>query len=371
MRALADKIVAWIDEPLDTDVTRALQRLGRLPDVRHVAVMPDVHLSEQVCVGVALATRELIYPAAIGQDIGCGVRALRLSLDRQDLGEDVCWAVLDGMSAALPIQRHPRRQTSAELDTTRLSSAKLRRFADHDASLLLGTLGRGNHFVELDYDDDARAWLVVHSGSRGLGPALAEHYAAEAGGGLRALSADSEPGRALLGDVAFALDWAAENRRRLALAAIDVLCNVVGEDVRALEVIDTTHDFVRLESHGSEMLYVHRKGALSAADGEASIIPGSMGSGSCLVSGRGHAPALCSSSHGAGRLFSRGQARRRVAPEKLLREMRGVVFDQRLLGVLCEEAPSAYKKLERVMHAQHELTRTIRRLKPLMVYKGA
>lgn len=369
MRRVADNVVAWTEEPLTTDVARALERLGRLADVRYVAAMPDVHLSEHVCVGVVLATRELLYPVAIGQDIGCGVRAVRLALGRRELDEKGLVRLLSLWARAIPVQRQKRRpELTAELAPERLSVGGLRRIAEHDAGVTLGTLGRGNHFVELDVDDDGELWLIVHSGSRGLGPAIAAHYRGDRP--LASLVADSEPGRAFQNDVACTVDWARENRRRIADVALDCLRQLLRVEVLAVESIDGAHDFLRQELHFGEPHWVHRKGANSASDGELAVIPGSMGAGCRLVSGRGHAAALCSSSHGAGRALSRSEARSRIGTAKLAREMGDVVYDERLAPQLCDEAPSAYKRLDRVMRAQLELTRTLQRLQPLCVYKG-
>jgi len=362
-------VSAWTDEPLTTDVARALARLGRLPDVQRVAAMPDVHLCKDVCVGVALATRELLYPAAIGRDIGCGVRAERLDAPARALGRPELTRLLDAWTAALPVMRRSRREVLPdELAAERLSCGALRRAAEHDGSVMLGTLGQGNHFVELDEDDDGALWLVVHSGSRAVGAGIAEHHQGERP--LDAFAADSERGRAFQNDAAYGLDWARENRSRLASQARAELERLLRRELGGEAPIDVAHDFLRREEHAGACLWVHRKGSISAAEGELAVIPGSMGAGCRVVSGRGHEPALRSSSHGAGRALSRSEARRRVAPSKLEREMGEVVYDERLAARLCDEAPSAYKRLERVMRAQQELTRTLHRLRPLCVFKG-
>lgn len=366
----------WVAEPPPREVQEALARLRRVPDVVHVAVMPDVHLAEDVCVGTVVATSTLLLPAAVGGDIGCGMAAVAFDGEAAALDDPrAAAAVLAGLSRAVPALR--RRGPSAlppELARRELSAPALEALKRRLAAPQLGTLGRGNHFLELQADEDGRLWLMVHSGSRGIGPVIRDHHHARGvrlPGGLRRLVADGADGRAYLADLAWALDYAAHNRARIVEAAAEVVRTCLGRQVCMDTWIACHHNFVRREEHGGRALWVHRKGAISAAEGECGVIPGSMGAPSYHVRGRGCAAALCSASHGAGRQMSRGEARRRIAASELERQMRGVWFDHRATELLRDEAPAAYKDIGAVMRAQRELTAVVRRLRPVLSYKGA
>ncbi len=367
----------WVPGPLPGDVQRALERLRSAHDVGHIAVMPDVHLASEVCVGVAVATRRRLLPAAVGSDIGCGMSAVRFDASaRQVVTPQSSSALLEALGRAIPIVKHGRRRAPpipATLEAHELSDPGLETAKHGEGRLQLGTLGRGNHFVELQTDDQGWLWVMVHSGSRGIGSRIRQHHERRAipdASGLRGLEADAPEGRAYLSDLAWALDYAAENRRRL----LDFVAAWVAERSGGLPVNETQvechHNFVRRESHFGEPWWVHRKGAISAAEGERGIIPGSMGDTSFIVEGRGLDRSLCTSSHGAGRCMSRTEARQRISVAQLRRELRGVCFDERLSSRLRDEAPGAYKDIGAVMRAQRPLTRVITRLRPLVSFKG-
>jgi tRNA-splicing ligase RtcB len=208
---------------------------------------------------------------------------------------------------------------------------------------------------------------MLHTGSRALGQAIRDHHLACAlGRPVASLEADSDQGRAYLADMEVALAYTRAHRDAILEAVVDVMRERFGIAAMTESRIDCHHNFVRAETHGGENLLVHRKGAISAAAGEVGIIPGSMGSVSFHVEGRGCAAAMCSASHGAGRRMSRHEARLRVSGRDLAKEMRGVWFDARASARLCDEAPSAYKDIEAVMRAQRELVKIVRRLRPLL-----
>jgi tRNA-splicing ligase RtcB len=369
------KLARWLANPLDADVRSALERLRHAEDVIAVAVMPDVHLASEVCIGVALATRSRLLPAAVGSDIGCGMAALGFDGDAEAI-QPAGPRILARLGAAIPVIRHRARSRPTlpeQLAATRLSTDALERCKQHDATVQLGSLGRGNHFVELQADDHGRTWACVHTGSRGIGQAIRnwhEHHATPDSVGLRGIAADSEAGRAYLSDLNWALAYADENRRRI----LDIVAQVLADELGMRPLPDTLvschHNFVRQEQHDGQCCWVHRKGAISARAGEPGIIPGSMGSASFLVEGRGDPRSLCSSSHGAGRAMARGEAARKITIKQLRRELRGVVFDERLVDKLRDEAPSAYKDIGAVMRAQRELTCVLERLRPLLAFKG-
>lgn len=374
------QVRSWLTKPLSSDVAQSIERLCRADDVRHVAVMPDVHLANEVCVGVAMATQRLVYPSAVGSDIGCGMAAIGFEADAGLLASERAAArVLAGMYRLIPSIKHPREAVAeklpAGLQDASLSDPRLEKLRDRDGRFQFGTLGRGNHFVELQADEQDRLWLMVHSGSRGMGQAITAHHLKKARGDgqidkLVRFDAESLAGQAYLTDVAWAVGYAEQNRLAIIAAVERLLDELFDVAVNRETLIHSNHNHVRRETHDGQDYWVHRKGALSAANEEPGVIPGSMGSASFHVVGRGEESALCSSSHGAGREFSRGEASNKINVRRLEREMHGVWFDHRHAAMLRDEAPSAYKDIKAVMRAQRDLTRIERQLRPLVSYKG-
>ena len=360
----------WLAEPLPADVANAIERLAEAKGVRHVAVMPDVHLAEHVCIGTVIGTDGLVYPQAVGGDIGCGISVVRLDATSDALATEQAAARLFAeLRARVPDVRQPTRRDCGELA---LSDERLQRLALRGMQIELGTLGRGNHFLEVQACDQEQLWLMVHSGSRALGSLVRDHHLTRGervGKGLVALAADGA-GREYLRDHDAAIAYARANRRAIAEAAARALRTALGVDVAWDTWRDVVHNFVRREEHGAETLWVHRKGASSAQAGEFGAIPGSMGSGSFHVEGRGHPEALASSSHGAGRRVPRGEAMRNITVRDLERQLGSVFFERELGPRLRDEAPAAYKDIGAVMRAQRDLVRVVRRLRPVLAYKG-
>jgi tRNA-splicing ligase RtcB len=362
-RPLSPKLRAWPCDPLSEEVIRATERFLRFDDVERIALMPDVHPADSVCVGTVLASRSHVHPEAVGGDIGCGMAALCLGASDRRLDREMAQEILTSLRRVIPTHKHPSRQALPDLGS--LSSDRLAKTLERDGAVQLGTLGRGNHFLELQEDDADSLWLMVHSGSRALGPAIhAQHRRG------RGLDVDAAEGRAYLSDVQVALAYADHNRREILQRSLEVFGEVLGVEPDWSTLVLVNHNFVRLEPHFEHEWWVHRKGASSARKGEPGVIPGSMGSESFHVTGRGCAEALCSSSHGAGRALARGHAFRKIDRRRLVREMEGVWFDEELADRLRDEAPSAYKPIAEVMRAQKELVRIERRLRPLLSYKG-
>lgn len=367
------RIDRFVTTPLDSDIARALDRLAALPDAVRVVVMPDVHLADDVCVGTVLATRTTVVPAAAGADLGCGVDAVRLAGVRASVLDDARTAarVLAGLGSAIPALRHEAACDVAEHAPSpdALSASRLVHVATRESPWTHGTLGRGNHFVELQEDEDACLWLVVHSGSRTLGPAIAAHHAPAEGRALVVL--EGERADAFLADAAWAVAWAASNRRAITCAALVVLADVLDAREDESSRIGRPHDLVRREEHDGEPLIVHRKGAMWLPPGTAGVLPGSMGTATYHVVARDCPAALASCAHGAGRALSRTAARHRISPRELERSMHGIWFDHRLARALVEEAPAAYKNVRRVVRALHEVVRIERVLRPRLVFKAA
>ncbi|MDZ4686636.1 MAG: RtcB family protein [Planctomycetaceae bacterium] len=368
----ACSVAMWLAEPLSTEVQRVIDRLRRLPDARAVAVLPDVHLAADVCVGVALATTDCVYPAAVGGDIGCGMLAVAVNAEADFLASPERAAeLLSELYDRIPVNKHRcPQEMSSELRDGLLSADRLERLKLRDGAVQLGTLGRGNHFVELQRDAKDRLWLMIHSGSRGIGQAITEHHQRQCTdrGGLPGLAANETSGQAYLNDVEWARRYAAANRHCMA-QAMESLLHTHDITLDWSTLIHCDHNHVAREQHHGEAVWVHRKGAMPADEGQPGMIPGSMGTTSVHVTGRGCDAALRTCSHGAGRKLTRTAARQRSRRE-LLREMGHVWFDRRYADDLREEAPAAYKDLRTVLRAQRDLIRIVRELHPVLVYKG-
>jgi tRNA-splicing ligase RtcB len=358
----------WHDGPLPECVKASAQRLAESEGVVRVALMPDAHLAEDVCVGTVVGTTDTVYPNAVGGDIGCGVAAIAFDTDAARVKERAVAArILAGLYRNIPFIRHHRGTAPplpAEWRGRALSSL---------AESQLGTIGSGNHFIELQEDETGQLWLMLHSGSRGLGQAIRDHHLGRCRSGrlgLQFLEADSAAGRDYLSDLDWALAYADLNRRRMLEVAVDLLARVADAHPIPDSYVGCHHNHVRQETHAGETLWVHRKGAIPATLGEPGLIPGSMGTASVHVIGLGHEGSLGSCAHGAGRRLSRTDARRRISVRQLSRETGDVFFDHRMAAALRDEAPSAYKDIDYVLAAQGDLARVTRRLRPVLVYKG-
>lgn len=368
------RVETWLPHPASPDLTARVSRIAEAPDVVHVALMPDAHLAEDVCVGTVTATTGRIYPAAVGGDIGCGMIALAFDAQADALrDEHVAARLLSGMYARIPAGRHVSEHAPplpAELSEAPLADPSLEKMKGREARLELGTLGRGNHFLELQRDETGRLWVLLHSGSRAVGPAIRQLWERRGAGALAGLDADSSDGQSYLRDAAWAARFAALSRGRMLDALVELVHDVLGAEPDWATRVEIDHNHVRREEHEGRELWVHRKGAQGLPPGSPGLIPGSMGSPTFHVEGRGHAPSLCSASHGAGRVMSRADARRKISVRQLEREVDGVWFDHRLRSQLREEAPSSYKDISAVMRAQRDLVKITRRLEPVLVYKG-
>lgn len=368
----------WIPDPPKEEVRLAVQRLATLAGVIHIAVMPDVHLAPAVCNGVVIGTSGHIYPQAVGGDIGCGMAALPFDANAQDFSGDEgrMAAVLRALRTVVPTRRQRAEWVvdalPGELTSDDLSSPKLDSLRRGNARMQFGTLGSGNHFLEFQADEEGRLWMMVHSGSRGIGPAIRDWHLDRCmeDSGHPYVLANTEAGNAYLSDMTWARRYASHSRELMAQRTAELLRELYGFSADWAGYFQCDHNHVQREVHNREPVWVHRKGAMEAASGRRGIIPGTMGTVSFHVEGRGNLKALCSSSHGAGRDKSRTEARLSISRRRLLRELGSVQFDQRIVDKLRDEAPSAYKDIERVMRAQRDLVKITRRLRPLLVYKG-
>jgi len=329
--------------------------------VDHVAGMPDLHVARGVAVGTVFATEATLVPQALGGDLGCGMSALRFDFPAARLSAKQLERLLVELGRVIPVGDATHRGRGVAVPDALLapplSTGALEHARERLAPRHLGTLGGGNHFVELDRDAAGDLWLLVHSGSRGLGAAIAGHH-------LR-----SAAGEAGLSDYEWALEFARANREVLVRRAAELVSELTGQPP-APDLIDAPHNFVRREEHRGRLLLVHRKGAIAAPPGVRALIPGSMGTSSYIVEGLGAPDAFGSASHGAGRVLTRRAAREQIRPERLVHAMRRVVFDRRRAGLLVEEAPEAYRDLAEVLEDEQDLVTPVLRLEPIAVLKG-
>ena len=369
-------ILAWARE-VPPGAVKQLQHLASQPYVvEHVAAMPDVHVSQGVAVGTVFATERTVVPGALGGDLGCGVSARRFAFPAASLG----WADLERLLATLArrvpvgdaVHRGAGLPLPPELQAASLSTHRLQREWERLAPRHLATLGGGNHFLELDRDAGGDLWLLIHSGSRGIGGAIASHHLrvaeAKGEGSLPGLRTDTPEGAACLADIEWACRFARANREALAARAVEVLAEALGCEPEP--GVDVHHNHVAEETHLGRVLLVHRKGAVGLAPGQTGIIPGSMGTASYLVEGRGEPRAFGSCSHGAGRVLTRGEARARIRPAALEHALRRVVFDRGRVHALVEEAPAAYRDIAEVLEDEADLVTPVLRLTPIAVLKG-
>jgi len=373
---------SWADR-IDPLSLQSLQRLARWDRFGGpIAILPDVHTAGDVCVGTVLATRDCVIPAAVGEDLGCGMQVRGLDLDaawftREKL-ERLVANVLSDVPVGSRVHVRPQRISDALLQT-QLSTSTLEHSKSWLAERHVGTLGGGSHFIELQRDTAGRLWLTIHSGSRGIGAAIATHHAkvAQTHAGphpkLGVLALNSAAADAFWNDLQWALSVAAENRRTMAERVLARIHAETGSPVREFENFDVAHNLIQREIQpDGRTLVIHRKGAMPAALGMRGIIPGSMATASYLVEGLGNPASYASCSHGAGRALSRSEARKKISVAELQRQMRHVVFPKTrgLEHALIEEAPRAYKDIKEVLAHQSDLVKPILRLEPLAVIKG-
>lgn len=382
-------IRVWANvQELESEVIAQLKAVAALPWVaHHVAVMPDVHVGKGATVGSVIALRGAVAPAAVGVDIGCGMAAQKTNLTAKDLPDSLRKLRL-ALEEAIPVGREQHRVAVwAEEPALRAAGESLmERFSSLDSSVhglafraavQLGTLGGGNHFIELCLDTEQCVWLMLHSGSRLVGNALAtrhmeraaklSHNQALADQDLAVFLAGTPHFEAYRRDLFWAQEYAAFNRSVM-LARIQGVVKKAWPRVRFEAAVSCHHNYVAEEVHFEEELLVTRKGAIRAGVGELGIIPGSMGHKSFIVRGRGNPLSFESASHGAGRRMSRTEAKRRFGVADLQRQTEGVEC-RKDHGVI-DEAPMAYKNIERVMAQQADLVEVVAELKQVLCVKG-
>ena len=389
-------IKAWVKGvPVEPKAREQLENVAGLPFVHsHLAVMPDVHFGRGATVGSVIPTKGAIIPAAVGVDIGCGMMALRTSLTARQLPDNLK-KVRDEIERKVPVGNGPRGnhklapasvETSAKrsglVETLELITEKHPKITPSGFTKQLGTLGGGNHFIELCLDEEDRVWIMLHSGSRGTGNRIGTYFIQEARKALekRVLGyhvpdkdlAFFVEGEELFDDYTMAVGWAQDYARLNREAMMERVLQACRETLRQFTIeksaVNCHHNYVEKEHHFGADVWVTRKGAVRAGDGELGIIPGSMGAKSFIVRGKGNVDSFCSCSHGAGRKMSRTAAKARFTVEDHIKATAGVEC-RKDKGVV-DETPMAYKDIDKVMAAQTSLVDVVHTLKQVVCVKG-
>jgi len=385
-------VKVYTDE-VEASARQQLVNLSKLAIVHHhVAAMPDVHTGIGATVGAVIATHRAIIPAAVGVDIGCGMLAARTSLNADDLDERRLRRVFDQISRDVPVGRDQHKEGRVLTDAARPFGRSLRKILDRHPQLekrfprtqnwvcQLGTLGGGNHFIEVCLDEASQVWVMLHSGSRGIGNAIGTYFIelARRDAERRELHlpdrdlAYFEEGAEHFGDYIAAVGWAqgyaAANRHAMVELVLDALRRHLPPFEVTREVVNCHHNYVEREHHYGADVWVTRKGAIRAQQGDFGIIPGSMGARSYIVRGKGSAESFQSCAHGAGRRMSRTQAQKTFTPQDLAVQTAGVVC-RKDRGVL-DEIPGAYKSIDEVMANQDDLVEVAHTLKQVICVKG-
>jgi tRNA-splicing ligase RtcB len=375
---------------IEAAARQQLVNVSQLPIVHHhVAAMPDVHLGIGATVGSVIPTRGAIIPAAVGVDIGCGMIATRLSLTGRDVEEKSLRKVFDQISRDVPVGF--AQHDDAVADAKPFHKGLKRILDKHpgvqkrigkrsDWRLQLGTLGGGNHFIEVCLDESQGVWLMLHSGSRGIGNAIGTYFIELAKKDFQKSSgqlpdkdlAYFREGAQHFDDYVEAVGWAQDYARANRAEMLDLVVEAMRRHLPSFEAtreaVDCHHNYVQRERHYGEEVWLTRKGAIRAGKGELGIIPGSMGARSYIVRGKGSAASFESCAHGAGRKMSRTAARKKFRVEDLVEQTSGVIC-RKDKGVL-DEIPGAYKGIDEVMANQTDLVEVVHTLKQVLCVKG-
>jgi RNA-splicing ligase RtcB len=384
-KEVAPNLLSWASE-LDEQTLAQARRTARLPILAgHVALMPDAHLGIGATVGSVIPTHDAIIPAAVGVDIGCGMVAVDTDLTSSDLRGDLDLLV-PKIERAIPAgvgKGHDRRSDAGHAwFAAHPPSADFTPKQRQRSITQFGTLGAGNHFVAVAFDERDRVWTVVHSGSRGIGNELAKDHIARARklaqrDGLQLEDRDlayftegTPEFDAYVAAMLWAQDYAHANREQMVDVLLSELFAFVGHGAQ-VERINCHHNYSVRERHDGRELWITRKGAIRARKDDRGVIPGSMGNDIHIVRGLGNPASYDSSAHGAGRRHSRRQAKKRFTVDELRRLMEGKAWNRDRAGALLDEIPGAYKDLAQVMADQADLVETEHSLREVLNYKGS
>ncbi|NOY36753.1 MAG: RtcB family protein [Chlorobi bacterium] len=375
----------WVDS-VEEGAGKQIANLADFPFAySHIAIMPDCHEGYGMPIGGVMATGDVIVPNAVGVDIGCGMVAVKTSLtgvERPGLEK-----VIRDIRKEIPLgfKHHEHRQEDQWLPRVKaLKEMPVVSREYESACYQVGTLGGGNHFIEIQKGSDGYIYVMIHSGSRNVGKQVADHYnrlAKELNKKwnisgtwehqLAFLYTGSDEGQAYIREMRFCVEFAFNNRRHMLQKVLEVMHGGIGTRFTTETPVNIAHNYASLEEHFGEKVWVHRKGATPAFEGIIGIIPGSQGTKSYLVKGKGNPESFCSCSHGAGRRLGRNQARKRLDLEfeRKRLEQKGIIHSLYSWRDL-DEAPSAYKDIEEVISLQNDLVEVLVELEPLAVVKG-
>lgn len=381
-------------EDVESSALQQLTNTANLPFVfKHVAAMPDVHLGFGATIGSVVATKGAICPAAVGVDIGCGMAAVRTNLDAKVV-QDKITAIRLSIERSIPVGHESNRSLTKGVEGWRgWKTWEDLKVIGHDnkdgkemlrrAQSQLGSLGGGNHFIEICLDTNNAVWVMLHSGSRNVGKVVAERHIDKAKSTMRQMfislpdpelayfAQGTQDFTDYLADLEWCQDYAAQNRREMMERVLKDLSYAIHGEPDAITPdikVNCHHNYASKENHYGENVIVTRKGAVRAREGDLGIIPGSMGTRSYIVRGLGNPESFCSCSHGAGRSMSRGEAKRRFTVADLQSQTAGVEC-RKDEGVL-DEIPGAYKSIDEVMANQTDLVEVLHELKQVLCIKG-
>lgn len=380
-------------DDIDDASIQQLGNMAQLPFIHsHIAAMPDVHAGIGATVGSVIPMRGAIVPAAVGVDIGCGMNAVRLSLKANDLPDNL-YKLRASIEKSVPVGFEEHNEPSVQAATVNNMASHLKRITDKHPGIMkmqrnfqntwgrqLGTLGGGNHFIELCLDEQDDVWVMLHSGSRGIGNKIGQYFIEKAKkdmGKVLGNLPDKDLAYFMEGTqhfedyveaVGWAQDYAMLNRREMMRLVLEALQKHLPKFTTTQEAINCHHNYVQQEQHFGQEVYVTRKGAISAQLGQLGIIPGSMGAKSYIVRGLGNPQSFCSCSHGAGRRMSRTEAKRRFNALDLEQQTQGIEC-RKDKGVV-DEIPAAYKDIDTVMQHQTDLVEVVHTLRQIICIKG-
>ena len=379
-------IKMWLDEP-DEGTLRQVKNLANLPFIfKHVALLPDAHSGYGMPIGGVIATEGVIIPHAVGSDIGCGMCAVKTNLVADELSADIIKPILNEIRKRIPLgfEHHKERQDKSLMPQGHnLDELKVVGRNYLSALKQIGTLGGGNHFIEIQKDENAYVWIMLHSGSRNIGLKVAEYYnnrakklnaiwytSVSAKADLAYLPFDTGEASQYYKEMKYCVDFAFANRKLMMTRVQESFTDIVSSCTFE-PIINIAHNYAAWEKHFDKKVLVHRKGATSAKEGEIGIIPGSQGTKSYIVEGLGNPESFMSCSHGAGRLMSRTQAIKTLNLENEMANLdkQGIIHSIRHKKDL-DEAASAYKNIDEVMNFQKDLVSIRHTLKPMAVIKG-
>ncbi|MDN3638803.1 RtcB family protein [Simiduia curdlanivorans] len=379
----------WTDD-VDYKAQAQLSRVANLPFIHsHVAAMPDVHLGKGATVGSVIATEKAIIPAAVGVDIGCGMNALRLSLRASDLPDNLK-AIRSGIERSVPLGAGGKHKTAQIRGGDAIAMGLSAIFEKHKtlAKMIrpdtyarqIGTLGSGNHFIELCLDEEDAVWVMLHSGSRGIGNKIGMYFIQLAkremerwmihlpDKDLAYLAEGSDHYQDYIEAVTWGQEYARLNRAAMMDAVLAVLRQQLPPFLITQEAINCHHNYVEMEHHFGKNVWVTRKGAIRARETDLGIIPGSMGDKSYIVRGKGNPDSFCSCSHGAGRRLSRTAAAKQFTVDDLALATQGI--ECRKDKAVIDEIPMAYKPIDEVMANQTDLVEVVHTLRQVVNVKG-